>query len=75
MHYLHIGLAELGFPRFGKVLATIFAVMCIGGSFGGGNMFQSNQSFAQFANVFPAFAGTDGADRVRRLPASRSPGS
>jgi AGCS family alanine or glycine:cation symporter len=24
-------------------------------------MFQSNQSFAQFANVFPAFAGTEGA--------------
>jgi AGCS family alanine or glycine:cation symporter len=61
MHYLHMGLAELGFPRFGKLLATIFAVMCIGGSLGGGNMFQSNQSFAQFANVFPAFAGTEGA--------------
>jgi AGCS family alanine or glycine:cation symporter len=61
MHYLHIGLAELGFPRFGKTLATIFAVMCIGGSFGGGNMFQSNQSFAQFANVLPAAAGTTGA--------------
>jgi AGCS family alanine or glycine:cation symporter len=61
MHYLHIGLAELGWPRFGKVLATIFAVMCIGGSLGGGNMFQANQSFAQFANVFPAFASTEGA--------------
>jgi AGCS family alanine or glycine:cation symporter len=61
MHYLHIGLAELGFPRFGKVLATIFAVMCIGGSLGGGNMFQANQSFAQFANVFPGFGGTEGA--------------
>jgi AGCS family alanine or glycine:cation symporter len=56
-----MGLAELGFPRFGKTLATIFAVMCIGGSLGGGNMFQANQSFAQFANVFPAFAGTGGA--------------
>jgi AGCS family alanine or glycine:cation symporter len=61
MHYLHIGLAELGWPRFGKALATIFAVMCIGGSLGGGNMFQSNQSFAQFANVFPALGGTEGA--------------
>jgi len=61
MHYLHIGLAELGFPRFGKVLAMVFAVMCIGGSLGGGNMFQANQSFAQFANVFPAFRGTEGA--------------
>ncbi|MGH7288298.1 MAG: alanine/glycine:cation symporter family protein [Myxococcota bacterium] len=61
MHYLHAGLAELGWPRFGKALATVFAVMCIGGSLGGGNMFQSNQSFAQFANVFPALAGTEGA--------------
>jgi len=30
----------------GKVLAVVFAIMCIGGSFGGGNMFQSNQAFA-----------------------------
>jgi AGCS family alanine or glycine:cation symporter len=35
--------------------------MCIGGSLGGGNMFQANQSFAQFANVFPVLAGTEGA--------------
>jgi AGCS family alanine or glycine:cation symporter len=61
MHYLAAGLAERGWPRTGKVLATIFAVMCIGGSLGGGNMFQANQSFAQFANVFPAAGGTEGA--------------
>jgi AGCS family alanine or glycine:cation symporter len=61
MHYLHIGLAELGWPRFGKALATIFAVMCIGGSLGGGNMFQANQSFAQLANVFPGAGGSEGA--------------
>jgi AGCS family alanine or glycine:cation symporter len=40
---------------------VIFAVMCIGGSFGGGNMFQSNQSYAQIASVVPALAGTLGA--------------
>jgi AGCS family alanine or glycine:cation symporter len=61
MHYLHMGLAAHGWPRLGKVLATAFAVMCIGGSLGGGNMFQANQSFAQFANVFPAFGGTLGS--------------
>jgi AGCS family alanine or glycine:cation symporter len=61
MHYLHAGLAELGWPRFGRVLSVVFAVMCVGGSFGGGNMFQANQSFAQFANVAPSFAGTGGA--------------
>ncbi len=61
MHYLRDGLAELGQPGLGKVLAVVFAVMCIGGSFGGGNMFQSNQSFAQFASVLPAFNNTGGA--------------
>jgi alanine or glycine:cation symporter, AGCS family len=46
MYYLKKGLAELGFVSGGKILAVIFAIMCIGGSFGGGNMFQSNQAFA-----------------------------
>jgi len=61
MIYLRRGLAELGHPKLGRVLAAVFAVMCIGGSFGGGNMFQSNQSFAQFANVFPAADSALGA--------------
>ncbi len=51
MHYLRAGLEEMGLPRLGRALAVVFAVMCIGGSFGGGNMFQANQSFAQVANV------------------------
>lgn len=46
MHYLTKGLAEKGFKTAGKILAVVFAIMCIGGSFGGGNMFQSNQAFA-----------------------------
>jgi AGCS family alanine or glycine:cation symporter len=53
MHYLRDGLAERGWPAAGKVLSVVFAVMCIGGSFGGGNMFQSNQAYAQFARSFP----------------------
>jgi AGCS family alanine or glycine:cation symporter len=61
MHYLRTGLAELGLAGPGRVLAVVFAVMCIGGSFGGGNMFQANQSFAQFASVAPVFAGRGGA--------------
>ena len=32
MHYLRDGLAEIGLPRLGKVLAVVFALMCIGGS-------------------------------------------
>jgi AGCS family alanine or glycine:cation symporter len=46
MYYLSKGLAEKGFVKFGKILAVLFAILCIGGSFGGGNMFQSNQAFA-----------------------------
>jgi len=61
MHYLRDGLAELGFARLGKVLAAIFAVMCIGSSLGGGNMYQANQSFAQVAIVLPFMAGKGGA--------------
>jgi AGCS family alanine or glycine:cation symporter len=53
MYYLTKGLAEKGanFAKLGKVLAVLFAIFCVGGSFGGGNMFQANQSFAQLVNV------------------------
>jgi AGCS family alanine or glycine:cation symporter len=61
MIYLREGLAELGWRRLGKVLALVFAPMCIGGSFGGGNMFQSNQSYAQLASVLPIFDSQLGA--------------
>jgi len=61
MHYLKDGLAEIGLPRLGKVLSVIFAFMCIGGSFGGGNMFQSNQSYALAAVELPILGGTLGA--------------
>lgn len=44
MYYLSKGLAERGFPAFGKITAVLFAIFCIGGSFGGGNAAQSNQA-------------------------------
>tara|TARA_X000000950_G_scaffold65075_1_gene79856 strand:+ start:35868 stop:37295 length:1428 start_codon:yes stop_codon:yes gene_type:complete len=47
IRYLSDGFKEIGFPKFGKLLAVFFAVCCIGGSFGGGNMFQANQAFQQ----------------------------
>jgi alanine or glycine:cation symporter, AGCS family len=53
MYYLSKGLAGKGKAGLGKVLATIFAIMCVGGSFGGGNMFQSNQA----ASIFMKTAG------------------
>jgi AGCS family alanine or glycine:cation symporter len=53
MYYLTKGLAEKGanFAKLGKVLAVLFAIFCVGGAFGGGNMFQANQSFAQLVHV------------------------
>ncbi len=51
MYYLTKGLREKGMARFGKLLAILFAIMCIGGSFGGGNMFQVNQAFQLFQYV------------------------
>lgn len=56
MRYLHLGLQELGLGSFGRVLAVVFAVMCIGGSFGGGNMFQANQSYVAVAEQLPFLA-------------------
>ena len=51
MYYLKKGLADVGKSRLGKVLAVLFAVMVIGGSFGGGNMFQANQAAQQFGSM------------------------
>lgn len=51
MYYLKKGLKQKGMGGLGKVLAVIFAIFVIGGSFGGGNMFQSNQAAAQFVQV------------------------
>ena len=44
MYYISKGLKERGFETFGKIVAVIFAIFCIGGSFGGGNAAQSNQA-------------------------------
>ncbi|OMP31055.1 sodium:alanine symporter family protein [Mangrovimonas sp. DI 80] len=52
MYYLTKGLKEKGMAGFGKILAVLFAVFVIGGSFGGGNMFQANQAAAQFIKLF-----------------------
>lgn len=56
MYYRTKGMAERGFGGFGRVLAILFAIFCILGSFGGGNMFQANQAHSQLVNI------TGGAD-------------
>ncbi len=51
--YLSRGLGEKGYPRFGKCLAILFAICCIGGSFGGGVAFQVNQSLSAISLSLP----------------------
>ena len=51
MYYLRDALNNRGMSNLGRILATSFAIACIGGAIGGGNMFQANQSFAQFLNI------------------------
>lgn len=51
MYYLTKGLKSKGLGKLGKVLAALFAIFVIGGSFGGGNMFQVNQAFQLVENI------------------------
>lgn len=54
MYYLSRGLAEKGMGQLGNIMASLFAILCIGAAFGGGNMFQANQSFVAVSGLFPA---------------------
>jgi len=60
MYYLSKGLAEKGKGKLGKALAVVFAIMCIGGSLGGGNMFQANQAAQQFNTMIGASSASAG---------------
>ncbi len=57
MNYLRHGLEKRNLKGFGKVLAGVFAVLAVGASFGGGNMFQANQSFEQLAGQYELLQG------------------
>ncbi len=57
MNYLRNGLEKQNKKGLGKVLAGIFAVLCVGASFGGGNMFQSNQAFEAVSGQVPELVG------------------
>ena len=59
MRYLEAGLAEKGMGGFGKVLAVMFAIFCIGGSFGGGNMFQANQAVSALTHTTEHWFGIE----------------
>jgi len=51
MAYLPEGLKELQLGWLGITLGILFTFMCIMGSFGGGNMFQSNQAGSQLLTI------------------------
>ncbi|MFV8838044.1 amino acid carrier protein [Salinimicrobium soli] len=57
MNYLRYGLERRNMNGLGKFLAVFFAILAIGASFGGGNMFQANQSFVILAGQFPILEG------------------
>ena len=52
MYYISKGLKEKGFQTLGKIAAVLFAIFCIGGSFGGGNAAQSNQATIVIKEMF-----------------------
>ncbi|AUC84981.1 D-alanine glycine permease [Polaribacter sp. ALD11] len=54
MYYLTKGLKN---KKLGKILAALFAIFVIGGSFGGGNMFQVNQAFQLVENITTPVGG------------------
>ncbi len=58
MYYLTKGLKERGFAKFGKFLAVVFALLCVGASFGGGNAAQSNQAAMQLVDSFGMSGGS-----------------
>jgi AGCS family alanine or glycine:cation symporter len=53
MYYIARPLSDMGLRPLGQGLAVLFAILCILGSFGGGNMFQANQSYVAVANILP----------------------
>jgi AGCS family alanine or glycine:cation symporter len=54
MYYLKEGLKGKGLPKTGSVLAWVYALIISFSAFGIGNMFQSNQVYAQLSTVFPS---------------------
>lgn len=49
-----------GFTGLGKALSFIFAFLCVGASFGGGNAAQSNQAASQLASMLGMQGGASG---------------
>lgn len=48
MHYLKVCFEKRGMPKLGSFMAGFFALCCVFGAIGGGNMYQANQAYEQF---------------------------
>jgi AGCS family alanine or glycine:cation symporter len=59
MHYLRKGLAEIGRPKLGMVLAFLAPIMILVFAFFGGNVFQSNQSASMLGAEVGGFFDTN----------------
>lgn len=57
MYYLKHGLEKRNAKKLGKFLAVLFAILCVGATLGGGNMFQANQSFEILSSQFEFMQG------------------
>ena len=57
MNYLRYGLEKRNMKGLGKFLASLFAILGVGASFGGGNMIQSNQAFKIVSEQLPFLEG------------------
>ncbi len=60
MYYLKRGLESQNKAILGKILAVLFAILCVGASFGGGNAFQSNQAAVQIVSMLGLTGGASG---------------
>ena len=56
MYYISKGFKERGL-KGGRILAILFAIFCILGALGGGNMFQANQAHAQISGIVGDYPG------------------
>jgi len=55
MEYLSRGFKDRGMAGFGKAMAIFFCICALGGSIGGGNMFQVSQSLSAVKQEIPFF--------------------
>lgn len=51
MYYIPRCMGDRGWPKLGRFLGIFFAVCCVGGAIGAGNMFQSNQTYGMFMRM------------------------